>query len=84
EFVAKKRKLRTTKRKRETLFAEVRFLRQRRRHLLKIQSLELQENHVQPQVSDMSRKFLAKKRNRSAKEVAVGNPYSVLISNPDK
>ncbi|XVF89409.1 hypothetical protein PTKIN_Ptkin19aG0128100 [Pterospermum kingtungense] len=51
EFVSKKKKLQTVNQKRETLLAEVRFLRQRYRYLSKIKSAEheLQQDSVQSQ-----------------------------------
>ncbi|CAL5421782.1 unnamed protein product [Camellia sinensis] len=91
EFVLKKRKLQTTKQKRDTLLAEVRFLRRRRRYLLKIQSpkLKLKEDLVQPQNSDMPRKILGKRKNLrkkmdcSVNAAAMGSPYTVLVPNSD-
>lgn len=95
EFVLKKRKLQTTKQKRDTLLAEVRFLRRRRRYLLKIQSpkvnlkLKLKEDLVQPQNSDMPRKILGKSKNLGKKmdcsvnAAAMGSPYTVLVPNSD-
>ncbi|KAA8525626.1 hypothetical protein F0562_007492 [Nyssa sinensis] len=82
EFVLKKRKLQAEKKKRETLFAEVRFLRQRRRCLLKIEApaLEVEKDYVQLQNSDIKRKALERERNWSDGEVALGNPYPVLAS----
>ncbi|XP_057510067.1 uncharacterized protein LOC130792558 [Actinidia eriantha] len=79
EFVSKKRKLQATKQKRENLFAEIRFLRRRRRYLLEIPSPkhDLEEGYVQPRDSDMPRKMLEKKRNHSVTGAS-------LVSNPDK
>ncbi|KAA8525577.1 hypothetical protein F0562_007432 [Nyssa sinensis] len=82
EFVAKKRKLQAEKKNRETLFAEVRFLRQRRRYLLKIKApaLEVEKDYVQLQNSAIKRKVLERGRDWSDGEVALGNPYPVLAS----
>ncbi|KAL0393935.1 UNVERIFIED_CONTAM: hypothetical protein Slati_4359700 [Sesamum latifolium] len=43
EFVSRKRKLQAAKQKKETILAEVRFLRRRRKCLLKIQSSNIDE-----------------------------------------
>lgn len=60
EFVSKKKKLQTAKRKRETLFTEVRFLRRRQEYLVKLQSSKPETEHVQHQNSNVQREMSAK------------------------
>ncbi|KAM7459582.1 hypothetical protein LguiA_036576 [Lonicera macranthoides] len=81
EFVSKKRKLQTAKQNRDNLMAEIRFLRGRRKYLLKIQSPELEpvKNVVHQQNSDIQRKIQEKGKKYSGYEAALGNPYPVLV-----
>ncbi|KAJ9167647.1 hypothetical protein P3X46_019262 [Hevea brasiliensis] len=62
EFVSKKKKLQMTKLKRDVLSAEVRFLRQRHRHLMAIKSLNLQpeQDPIPPQKSSMQNEGVGK------------------------
>ncbi|XP_059658249.1 uncharacterized protein LOC132304536 isoform X1 [Cornus florida] len=84
EFVSKKRKFQATKQKKDTLLGEIRFLRRRRKYLLRIRSSKLGvEKNVQPQESDMERKMLERVRNYSVNEAALGNPHPILVSNPN-
>ncbi|PON74539.1 ribosomal RNA small subunit methyltransferase G [Parasponia andersonii] len=64
EFVSKKKKLQAVWQKRETLLAEVRFLRRRHNYLLKkqstnaeTQSVQNQNSHRQPQLSSKENKY---------------------------
>ncbi|XP_057959457.1 uncharacterized protein LOC131151951 [Malania oleifera] len=69
---------------RETLLAEVRFLRRRRRYLLKIQSPkpEAEQEVVQRQNSDVHSELPVKKRKYSVNnEAAVENPCPVMDIN---
>ncbi|XAR69979.1 hypothetical protein NMG60_11001777 [Bertholletia excelsa] len=85
EFVSRKRQLQTAKQKRDDLFAQVRFLRRRHRHLLKNQYLKLEHEKdplvVQPQSSNVPREVLQKKRISSSRKPALGSSYSVSVSN---
>ncbi|XP_057722321.1 uncharacterized protein LOC130936292 [Arachis stenosperma] len=45
EYVSKKRKLKVEKQKRDILLEEVRFLRQRHRHLTKLHSAKVEQDH---------------------------------------
>lgn len=67
DFVAKKKKFQTAKQKRATLLAEVRFLRRRHKHLLKIKSAELEREQdcIQPQKSVIESKMHTKGRHYS-------------------
>ncbi|KAK9280177.1 hypothetical protein L1049_013864 [Liquidambar formosana] len=82
DFVSKKRKLQIAKQKRETILAEVRFLRRRQTYLLKIKSakLEPEQDILQQKKSDIQRKMHIKERKYSAREAALKNLPPVLDS----
>ncbi|XP_009359127.2 uncharacterized protein LOC103949734 [Pyrus x bretschneideri] len=72
EFVSKKQMIQAAKQKRDILLAEIRFLRRRYSHLLKIKSAET-EPEVRHQNSDVQPKKLAKKK-KDANEAVVNKP----------
>ncbi|XP_021820940.1 uncharacterized protein LOC110762602 [Prunus avium] len=77
EFVSKKKKLQAAKQKRDILVAEIRFLRRRHRHLLKIKPAET-EPEVQHQKSDIQPKKFSRKRKSDANEAVLNKPSQVL------
>ncbi|XP_059658250.1 uncharacterized protein LOC132304536 isoform X2 [Cornus florida] len=77
EFVSKKRKFQATKQKKDTLLGEIRFLRRRRKYLLRIRSSKLGvEKNVQPQESDMERKMLERRGPPSRRTRTVTEPVT--------
>ncbi|PQQ21014.1 uncharacterized protein Pyn_08696 [Prunus yedoensis var. nudiflora] len=77
EFESKKKKLQAAKQKRDILLAEIRFLRRRHRHLLKIKPAET-EPEVQHQKSDIQPKKFSRKRKSDANEAVLNKPSQVL------
>ncbi|CAN6582839.1 unnamed protein product [Malus baccata var. baccata] len=75
EFVSKKKMMQDAKQKRDVLLAEIRFLRRRYSHLLKIKSAET-EPEVRHQNSDVQPKKLARKK-KDANEAVVNKPSRV-------
>ncbi|KAM1012742.1 uncharacterized protein LOC126631912 [Malus sylvestris] len=75
EFVSKKKMMQAAKQKRDVLLAEIRFLRRRYSHLLKIKSAET-EPEVRHQNSDVQPKKLARKK-KHANEAVVNKPSRV-------
>ncbi|KAH7523957.1 hypothetical protein FEM48_Zijuj06G0067100 [Ziziphus jujuba var. spinosa] len=78
EFVSKKKKVQTTMQKRETLLAEVRFLRRRHKYLLKQQHPKIKTDDVQQHNSDVQLKLSAKQRKYNVTEGVQSNPSTVL------
>ncbi|KAL8536959.1 hypothetical protein ACS0TY_012228 [Phlomoides rotata] len=74
EYVSRKRKLQAAKAKKEKILAQVRFLRQKRKCLLKSQAPNIEKMSLRLPRSDMG-------RNQSASEVAPKKLQQVLVSN---
>ncbi|KAK6237058.1 hypothetical protein QUC31_020852 [Theobroma cacao] len=83
EFVSKKKKLQAVNQKRETLLAEVRFLRQRFSYLsmIKSQENELQQGSVQSQNPYVQSKMIAK--DHGIKEAVGNKPCSLPNLDPN-
>ncbi|GMY29173.1 ribosomal RNA small subunit methyltransferase G [Fagus crenata] len=82
EFVSTKKRVQTAKLKRENLFTEVRFLRQRHRHLLKLQSPKGKAEFVQQQNSDIGNQLLANERDYNVNEDVLKYPSPVMVMTP--
>ncbi|KAF3446182.1 hypothetical protein FNV43_RR11361 [Rhamnella rubrinervis] len=78
EFVSKKKKLETARQKRETLLAEVRFLRRRQGYLIKMRTPEIETDVVQHQNSNIQPKLSANKRKYNVIEDVHNKPSGVL------
>ncbi|XP_004291967.1 PREDICTED: uncharacterized protein LOC101300978 [Fragaria vesca subsp. vesca] len=78
EVVTKKKKLQAAKQKRDILLAEIRFLRRRQRHLLKLKSAETEPQVVQHETSNTKLKKFSRKRNNDASE-AVPSKHSQVV-----
>ncbi|CAA3019782.1 Hypothetical predicted protein [Olea europaea subsp. europaea] len=76
EFVSKKRKLKAAKQKRDTFFAEVRFLRQRQKYLYRIKHSNKGEDLLRLPNSDEEINIAEGERNLSAYEAAPGKSNS--------
>ncbi|XP_059460947.1 uncharacterized protein LOC132190083 [Corylus avellana] len=88
EFVSKKRKLQTAKLNRENLLSEVRFLRRRRKYLLKSQSPKDEPKFVQEHNSDECGQLPANERNYNVNEAVLKDrspmPDMKRISNDEE
>lgn len=82
EFVSKKKKAQTVKLYRENLLAEVQFLRQRHRHLLKLQSPKGKAEFAQQQNSDIGIQLLANEIDNNVNEAVLKHPSPVLAMTP--
>ncbi|XP_022750334.1 uncharacterized protein LOC111299419 isoform X2 [Durio zibethinus] len=82
EFVSKKKKMQTVNQKRETLLAEVRFLRQRYSYLsmIKSQEYERQQDSVQPQNPYLQSKIA---KNYGINEAVERRPSSLPDLDPN-
>ncbi|XP_021746297.1 uncharacterized protein LOC110712163 [Chenopodium quinoa] len=82
EFVTKKRKLKETKEKKETLLDEVRFLRRRRNLLLKMQSQnpEQQQDFAHSQKTHANNEVGTSGRHASTSDPALPNSHLAIGS----
>lgn len=81
EFVSKKRKLQTAELNRENLLSEVRFLRQRRKYLLKLQSPKGEPEFIQ-HYSDACGQLPANERNYNVNEALLKHGSPMLDMKP--
>ncbi|KAL5558240.1 hypothetical protein UlMin_034451 [Ulmus minor] len=78
EVVSKEKRLQTVKQNRDTLLAEISFLRRRHGYLLKTQSAEMEREIVKHPKSDLQLKVYGSKRKFNVNEAVQNNSAPVL------